>query len=325
MNRTYSIVFVALFLLASHRAWGQGLSGNEMMNANIAKSMSLGYDTTYCDSLLLNIEIKYAGDRAWQLVYDSTMVYIEHCYNSPDAPSMFNYFSASLQQLAGADTSLWLVGRQWLESVLYLNTTNPEYFCACVQAIGGTFHSPSDTSETLYWKQQNRAFAIEEWMIQNTTCDTPTTLAEALAALRGQQYSDWLNDPSVPWDTTIPPLDSVQQGLKELLEKHLLYATVSGTPPFSILSNATANPNPTGEGTVISFGISKEAYVKIELFDVLGHEVEGRAGSTDLREGLFEPGNRSVPLSLMGLPSGTYFVRILTAYGEVQSVKLVKE
>jgi photosystem II stability/assembly factor-like uncharacterized protein len=42
----------------------------------------------------------------------------------------------------------------------------------------------------------------------------------------------------------------------------------------SILSNATANPNPTGEGTIISFGISKETYVKIELFDVLGHEVK---------------------------------------------------
>jgi hypothetical protein len=129
----------------------------------------------------------------------------------------------------------------------------------------------------------------------------------------------------VPLDTTLPPLDSIQQGLNELLNKHFLYVNAVSENFHTILSNATANPNPTGEGTVISFGISKEAYVKIELFDVLGHEVEGRAGSADLREGLFEPGNRSVPLSLAGLPSGTYFVRILTAYGEVQSVKLVKE
>ena len=60
--------------------------------------------------------------------------------------------------------------------------------------------------------------------------------------------------------------------------------------------------------------------MKIELFNVLGNEVSS-AGF----ESLFEPGNKSVPLSLMGLPSGTYFARILTAYGEVQSVKLVKE
>jgi hypothetical protein len=92
---------------------------------------------------------------------------------------------------------------------------------------------------------------------------------------------------------------------------------------MGILSNATAYPNPTGEGTVISFGISQEAYVKIELFDILGHEVDwdGRAGSTDLRE----PGNTSVPISLAGLNSGSYFARIVTNYGEVETVKIVKE
>jgi hypothetical protein len=282
------------------------------------RPMSVTDDTENCDSLQNKI-YNYQGAGQWQQCYDTAKKFIEICHDNYWAPYCFNEFSGSLQQLAGADSSLWLQGRLWLESVLYLNTTNPEYFCACVKAIEGTFHSPSDTSETLYWKQENRMFSITEWLIQNTTCDTPTTVQEALAALRGQQYSDWLNDPSVPWDTTIPPLDSVQQGLKELLEKHFLYADVPENF-HGILSNATANPNPTGEGTVISFGINKEAYVKIELFDILGHEV-----SPTNFESLFEPGNKSVPISLKGLPSGTYFVRILTAYGEVQSVKLVKE
>ena len=95
----------------------------------------------------------------------------------------------------------------------------------------------------------------------------------------------------------------------------------------NILSSITAFPNPANTETVISFGISKEAYVKLELYDVLGHPVSGdsRAGGADLREMLMEPGNKSVPISLAGLPSGTYYARIQTAYGEVESVKIVKE
>ena len=87
-----------------------------------------------------------------------------------------------------------------------------------------------------------------------------------------------------------------------------------------IISKAAASPNPVNSGTIISFGISKEAYVKIEVFDILGNRVSS-AGF----ESLFEPGNKAIPISLQGLPSGTYFARIVTAYGEVQTLKLVKE
>lgn len=281
-------------------------------------NFSVSDDTENCDSLRFKI-YNYSGSGKWQQLYDTTKKFIETCYNNYWAPAMFQEFSTALQPLAGTDTTLWVQGRLWLESVLYLNTTNPEYFCACVEAIAGTFHSPSDTSETLYWKEENRGMSIGRWLIQNTTCDTPF-LQNQFYATRASQYQSWLNDTMVPLDTTLPPLDSIQQGLKELLEKHFLYATVSGTPPPSIISNATANPNPAHDGTVISFGISKQAYVKIELFDLLGHEVSGVNF-----ESLFEPGNKSVPISLAGLATGTYYARILTAYGEVQTVKLVKQ
>ena|SRR5665213_868605 len=88
----------------------------------------------------------------------------------------------------------------------------------------------------------------------------------------------------------------------------------------SAIDSIAASPNPVSTGTIISFGISKEAYVKIEVFDLFGNRVSS-AGF----ESLFEPGNKAVPISLVGLPSGTYFARIVTAYGEVQTVKLVKE
>ncbi len=286
-------------------------------------SLSFLEDTENCDTLRFKIW-NYQGGSQWQQLYDSTKKFIETCYNNYWAPSMFQEFSAALQPLATADSSLWLEGRQWLESVLYLNTTNPSYFCACLDAIGATFNSPSDTTETLLWAEQNRQLALARWEIENTTCDTPI-LENQFNDTRISQYETWLNDTTVPLDTTLPSLASL--GLDTLLARHFLYASVSETPQPGIISNPTAYPNPTGEGTVISFGISQEAYVKIELFDVLGHLVSGSGnrGPGPGFEGLFEPGNKSVPLSLAGLPSGTYFARIQTAYGEAQSVNLVKE
>ena len=263
----------------------------------------------------------YEEKQQWQEIYDTGKLLVDSCYNNYQGmEGIFGFLSGAVQQLYIADTNIYSEYNQWLESVLYLNTTDPQYFCDCAVQLSGTLTSNpnKDTTETLNWKALNRGLAVLNWLVQNTTCDTPQIAGEIKSA-RSTQRQEWLNDTSVPLDTTLPPLDSIQPGLLELLDRHLLYADV----PFNfhgILSNATANPNPATEGTVISFSIAKEAYVKIELFNVLGHEV-GSAGF----ESLFEPGNKSVPLSLAGLPSGTYFARILTAYGEVQSVKLVKE
>ncbi|HEY3876404.1 MAG TPA: T9SS type A sorting domain-containing protein, partial [Candidatus Kapabacteria bacterium] len=137
---------------------------------------------------------------------------------------------------------------------------------------------------------------------------------------RQSQYSDWQDDSlegfHFPFDTSILPLQDLGD-LDTLFARHFLFSVGI---PAGIITSVSAYPNPTGTGTVISFGIAKEAYVKIELYDVLGHAV-GSAGF----ESLFEPGNKAVPISLAALPSGTYFARIQTAYGEVESVKIVKE
>ena len=317
MTKAFSFFFIFLFLLVSQRTIGQGVIGNNLSETKGDKPLSISSNTVNCDSLRYDVE-NYVAERVWQKAYDTSKKFIDNCYNDPNAPRMFQQFRAALQPLAESDSSLWLDGRQWLESVLYLNTTNPEYFCACVEAIAGTFNSPSDTTEPLWWKDLNRGLAIDQWLVDHTSCDTPN-IQNGIYGARASQYSDWLNDTTVPLDTTLPPLSSLG-GLDTILAKHFLYINDVRQSQPRIISNATANPNPTGEGTVISFGISKEAYVKIELFNVLGHEV-----SPTNFESLFEPGKKSVPLSLQGLPSGTYFARILTAYGEAQSVKLVKE
>jgi hypothetical protein len=113
-----------------------------------------------------------------------------------------------------------------------------------------------------------------------------------------------------------------------LWEEEWPQAGVAEAVPDSIINYVTSSPNPTGESTIITFGLNQEAYVKINLFDILGNPVSGGrvpGSGGEGFEGLFEPGNHEVPLSLQGLPSGTYFARILTAYGNVATVKLVKE
>ncbi len=280
-----------------------------------AKPLAIDSLPTGCQ-LIFNEANAYDNNRAWQMCYDTAKELVEQCtFYYPDVISGFEF-------MTHAATALGNTGQRrsdyyaWLKSVLYLNTVNPEYFCSCVEALAGEIPVPHHIyPDTGYdW-----VLAIQNWLIQNTSCDS-ASLRGIYNRTRETQRETWQNDPSqYKLDTTLPPLDSIEPGLQELLEKHLLYADVPENF-HGILSNASANPNPTGNGTVISFGISKEAYVKIELFDLLGHEVSS-AGY----ESLFEPGNKSVPLLLAGLPSGTYYARIMSAYGEVQTVKLVKE
>ncbi len=279
-------------------------------------------------SYLLGVGQSLSQFQEWQDSYDTLQLFIDRCAYGTDSWQAFGALGSDVQNfLTGnysQDSSTYAQYRSWLYSVLYLNTAVPEYFCADVGQIFGSFgYVNNDTTNQQRIRDQNRGIAFLKWLILNTDCDSSQEWAD-WQSIRKQQLQEWSQDSldgiHYPYDTTIPTLSQIGYGLDTLLAKHVFYESVSEMPQPGIISNAAAYPNPTGEGTVISFGISKEAYVKIELFDVLGHEV-GSAGF----ESLFEPGNKSVPLSLAGLPSGTYFARIQTAYGEAQSVKLVKE
>ncbi len=302
--------------------WKDGVScgsgtGFVAKKGKVEKPLAVDSLPTGCQ-LLFNEANAYDNDLIWQMDYDTSMKLVVQCANSnfPDVISGFQFMSNAADGLGnyGAVRSNYYA---WLKSVLYLNTTTPEYFCACVEAIAGETPVPNHIyPDTGYdWN-----LAIINWLIQNTNCDS-SFLRRDFANGRQSQISTWENNPSsYKLDTTLPPLDSIDPGLNALLNKHFLYASVSESQGLGILSNATANPNPVNEGTVISFSISKEAYVKIELFDVLGKQASSYG-----YESLFEPGNKSVSFSLAGLPSGTYYARIITAYGVVQTVKLVKE
>jgi len=161
--------------------------------------------------------------------------------------------------------------------------------------------------------------AILNYLINNPLCENQRlNYSQEYDDDRHLQRSLWAsNNPGVPFDSTLPSLHDL--GLDSVLKYAALLGVHDPNMP-SIISNASASPNPVGEGTEIYFSTNREAYVMVRLYNLLGQD----AGSLKF-EGVVEPGNHEVPLSLAGLPSGTYYARIQTTYGEVQTVKLVKE
>ncbi len=280
-------------------------------------------DTTSRCQILFNKILIYASNADWQLVYDTAKYLIENFPCCSWTPGAFNYMSDAVAHLAGNnnDCNLFNQYMQWLESVLYL-CSSEEYFCACIQEMGITYcpdMSPIQGDSTT-----NTVLAILQWVINNDTpCAIQGQLQQRFNQGRDAEIQQWQEDSTqgihYPLDTTLPTLASL--GLDTLFAKHFLYAGVaSPTISSAILSNISASPNPVTSGTVIYFTMGKEAYVKINLYDVLGHEV-----SFSGFESLFQPGNYDIPISLEHLPSGTYFARLTTAYGEAATVKLVKE
>jgi len=297
-------------------AWG-GLGTNKSTHS----SLSVQNDTTtVCNQLWFSGD-NYSENHQFQQAFDTLRYFIETCPHNAFAPSTFLSISSAMVEIHGPGGGSYRATYEaWLGSVLYLDTTNPEYYCACAEQVAGYLPLPHDTLPGYFSRWTNIPLSVIDWLIHNTTCDTPA-LSQEYDQSRQSQLEQWANDPTAyKLDTTLLPLDSIQPGLQELLEKHFLYADVSERRGPDIITNATASPNPLNTGTIISFGISKEAYVRIEVFDLLGNRV-----SSSGFESLFEPGNKAVPISLQGLAAGTYFARIVTAYGEVQTVKLVKE
>jgi hypothetical protein len=256
----------------------------------------------------------------WPECYDTLKMFVERCPKNQWAHTAFGGMSNACDYGGnGPSPGCWISYQNWLISALAWNPGNAQYFCADVEALMGTVGISPDTDWQEANTNTNRGMSVLYWILHNPLCNNADD-SELYVQSRGSQIRTWRDtqDTSkVPLDTTIYPMQDL--GLDSLLKYAALLGVNEGNAP-SIITNATAYPNPTGEGTVVSFGVSREAYVTIALLDVLGHEVTAPSFG-----GVVEPGNLSVPLTLQELPSGTYFARIMTTYGEVQTVKIVKE
>lgn len=80
-----------------------------------------------------------------------------------------------------------------------------------------------------------------------------------------------------------------------------------------------AYPNPFNPSTLISFTLPKSGLVTLAVYNILGQPVKQLANQ------VFSSGDHRITFDAAGLPSGTYFIRLETAFGmKVIPVQLVK-
>ena len=288
------------------------------MNSH-ALSLRSSDSVSNCDSSYQR-GVKYFRAAQWKLMYDTLCAFVQRCPTNPNAPAAIGNLSTAVQAGGnGPFPGCYPSFKKWLLSAFAWNPHNSQYFCAIVDVLSGSLTENNDTGYQALNTATNKGLSVFYWIIHNPLCTTHSD-SQSYTNGRGSQREDWWSTQ----DTTKVKLDTTIYSLHDLgLDSVLKYASMLGVHNSSgpgIITNASANPNPLNEGTVISFGLKQEAYVKIEIYDLLGNVVASNGF-----ESVLEPKNYSIPISLHGLPSGTYFARILSTYGEAQTVKLVKE
>jgi photosystem II stability/assembly factor-like uncharacterized protein len=81
----------------------------------------------------------------------------------------------------------------------------------------------------------------------------------------------------------------------------------------------TIYPNPVSHEATIGFTTNAASQTNVTIFDVLGNSVDA------LFNGTLETGNHSLTWDASVVPPGTYYTRIASGNGDVQTVKIVKE
>ncbi len=245
----------------------------------------------------------YTDTAFYRAQYDSLRYYIQSCIaNDNYYPDYIFTNIDNAVQLMSKDTTRYDTYRAWLISVLYLNTTNPAYFCSCLGSIGNTYQ---------YGKYRGIGYlAVENYFKKYQPCgwDSATEAQYQKDSTDAVRYGD---DP-----THLPPLDSL--GLGFLLKNSV--ATSPGILPSIYLASFTSSPNPFKKETTLEFTLNRMAYVQVAVYDELGKLVWGNGRGSSL-----EAGTHQIHLDGSAFPSGVFYARISTGFGEVKTVKLVHE
>ncbi len=239
----------------------------------------------------------------YKMRYDSLRRYVESCAVSDNdwSSHAFLYLDNAVQQYDPDDTTRYDRYREWMISVLYLNTTNPYYYCNCLGSIAGTYQYGK-------YYSTNAGLAVFKYLRTIKPCDDKGLEEEitkdSLALLKRRL------------DTTIPSLEDL--GLGFLLTHNSV--SPSTALPTIFLASFTSSPNPFKTETTLSFELNRMAYVTVEVFDPLGRKVWGDDHGYSLDKGI-----HTVHLDGSKFSSGAYYARISTGFGEVKTLKLVKQ
>jgi hypothetical protein len=248
--------------------------------------------------------------------YDSLRYYIPLCYNDPLAlMALSNGIGACFGSSDQLKSDSGLVDlRNWLISIRNLSQV-PGWYCTCVRLINGTFSN-------LHERNYGANLAILKFLLSDSRCtqyDSEYSIGYAQA--RQSEINHWQDTDKDPthdvFDSTLPSIHDL--GLDTLLADAAVGVHYEALGP-QIIGNALLIPNPTMGQVSLYLTIEREAYIHVEVFDLLGRQLSGVGYS-----GVFEPGTREVPLNLSQAPPGSYYLRLSTANNETRTMKLSKE
>lgn len=248
--------------------------------------------------------------------YDTLRYAMEQCANYKYSPSYFLSINGDVANMSN-DTLRFVDYREWLKKVLYLNTQDPNYYCADVQSI---MFSMQYFSGRGY--DYNGSLAILKYVIESGKCPKQffPNYDSLWPGTRRDQYHNWRDSVhdsiATPFDTTLPSIES--------LNLQILYG-----PQYIVherevidaqaIKSFTASKNPFASSTELQYSLRSTAAVRLEIYDALGKEVY----SDQL--GFRSPGDYTLKLSTALWASGSYYARLSSLVGGVVSIKLVRE
>ncbi len=282
------------------------------------KTMSLASGIDTCTTGFPDYVAELNSNFEWQIAYDTMRYwYIPHCYPIAEAQNTAGALDGSARIGVVMTTVDSLLNfRSFVIHCLTLRNDN-EWFCSFVGALGGTYTD----SNNIYNPDYRAARTIAKYLIDNPRCAYVANGDEFdYQQLLTTQHQIWVDSsaPGSKFDTTIPTMQ--QLGLDTVLEINAESDIVYPVQTSSIILDARLEGNPTADGGLLWLSIGREAYLHINVYDLLGRQLSG-AGY----QGVFEQGTREIPLGMANAPAGTYYVRVQTANNETQTLKLVKE
>jgi len=250
-----------------------------------------------------------------KLAYDTLRYFIEQCANQDESYLAFRSLTGAVTNLAENNKILWSEYRQWLLAVLYLNTTNPRYYCEDVNALKGTFsYVPGRGLD------YNGLLAMVKYLVESNKCpDFNERWMQYWDGARAKQYENWQD--SVTVDTMLYKMDTTLPSLEELGLGILRQNPNAGVKPAHFpevtFGEITASNNPFREETYITLEMQKLGLVKFELLNELGQVVQQNGIGR-----VIEKGHHRIPIDGSNLASGTYYARFSSSDGQTKTLKL---
>ncbi len=263
--------------------------------------------------LLYNLANAYDENNMYRECYDTARKFIETCPNYQGSYEGFQFTDVGIANSNLNDTARYRQYREWLISVLFLNTTDPTYFCTCIASIAGTYQYSE------HKRFPNALNTIYRWMLTHHYCPNFSWHKyDSLTMI--ENHAEWIGSgdsaKGKPFDTTMNTMAELGLGF---LDSLTFGVNPSKTPSSTYLSDLNISPNPSHGLVTAKYSLSRQGFIQFTVFDALGRVVWSRAGESE-----FE-GTHELPIDLRSTPSGTYYVRIEAGFGEVKTVKIINE